>query len=129
MGLGYSPTVQSTTWNKIMAQQEAIKLIDVRRGGLMKMMGSAVLGRDAKEVDRVREAIKSFNSGLVGTEYRGKAITSAALRASVDGQARSRAAQEAGTSVRKTDIPIMQEVQKMFPNSEIISARRVKGTF
>ena len=124
MAAGYTPYRQSLQWNRIMAGVEVTKLWDVRRTGLMKQMGNAVLGKDPKEVDRVREAIKEFNAGLPN-EARGKAITSDALKQSIGTQARSRAAQEAEGSVKKSDIPILREVQKLYPQSQATAVRRV----
>lgn len=127
MGMGYTPYRQSLQWNRIMAGQEVVKLWDIRRTGLMKQFGNAALGHDEKEMARVKEAIKNFNTGLP-EEARGKAISSDTLRQSVGTQARSRSAQEAELSVKKSDIPILREVQKLFPASQATSVRRVPKT-
>lgn len=124
MGMGYTPYRQSLQWNRIMAGQEAVKLWDIRRTGLMKQMGNAVLGKDEKEIATMREAILKFNSSLP-PEARGKAISGDTLRQSIGTQARSRAAQEAESSVKKSDIPILREVQKLYPESQATSVRRV----
>lgn len=124
MAMGYTPYRQSLQWNRIMAGQEAVKLWDIRRTGLMKQMGNAVLGRDQKEIDTMKESIKKFNESLP-PEARGKAISSDTLRQSIGTQARSRAAQEAESSVKKSDIPILREVQKLYPQSQATSVRRV----
>ena len=127
IGMGYTPYRTNLQWDRIMAGQEAVKLWDIRRQGLMKQMGNAVLGKDQKEIDRVRVAIKKFNEDLP-PEARGKAITSDAMKQSLGGQARTRAAQEAELSVRKSDIPILKEVQSMYPDSQITGVRKVRGT-
>jgi hypothetical protein len=127
MGMGYTPFRQSLQWNIIMAKQEVVKLWDIRRTGLMKQFGNAALGHDEKEMGRVKEAIKTFNSNLP-EEARGKAISSDTLRQSVGTQARSRAAQEAGLSVKKSDIPILREVEKLYPQSQATSVHRVPKT-
>lgn len=121
---GYSPYRQSLQWDRIMAGQEATKLWDIRRQVLMKQMGNAVLGHDQKEVEKVKGAIQNFNTGLP-VEARGKAISGDTLRQSVGSQARSRQAQEAELSVKKSDIPILREVQKLYPASQATSVRRV----
>lgn len=126
MAAGYTPYRQSLQWNRIMAGQEAVKLWDIRRTGLMKQMGNAVLGRDEKEIERVKGAIKEFNSGLP-PEARGKAISSDVLRQSIGTQARSRQAQEAESSVKKSDIPILRKVQELYPESQATSVRKVRG--
>ncbi len=127
MAAGYTPYRQNLQWDRIMAGQEAVKLWDFRRTGLMKQMGNAVLGKDPKEIERVKGAIKSFNESLPH-EARGKAITSDTLTKSIQTQARTRQAQEAESSVKKSDIPILQEVQKLYPESRATSVRRVRGT-
>lgn len=127
VGMGYTPLKSSLYWDRTIAGMEAVKLWDIRREGLMKQMGNAVLGRDQKEIDRVREAIKKFNADLP-VEARGKAISSDAMRQSIGGQARSRAARDQELSVRKSDIPILQEVQKMYPQGTVTSVKKVRGT-
>lgn len=123
---GYTPYRQSLQWNRVMAGQEVTKLWDIQRTGLMKQMGNAVLGHDQKEIDKVRTAIQKFNTNLP-TEARGKAITSDTLRSSLGTQARTRAAQEAELSVKKSDIPILQEVQKLYPESQRTTVRKVRA--
>lgn len=127
MALGYTPVRTSAYWDATMAAVEHDKMWDVRRTGLMKQYGNALLGKDPKEIDRVREAIVQFNNLVKDTSARGKAISSDTLRQSIQTQARSRAAQEAGTSVKKSSIPILQEVKKLYPDAEVISGRRVRG--
>lgn len=124
IGMGYSPYRQSLQWDRIMAGQEATKLWDVKRQVLMKQMGNAVLGHDQKEVDKMRGAIQNFNKDLP-VEARAKAISGDTLRQSVGSQARSRQAQEAELSVKKSDIPILREVQKLYPASQATAVRRV----
>lgn len=124
MAMGYTPYRQALQWDRVMAGQEVVKLWDIRRTGLMKQFGNAVMGKDEKEIERVKGAIKEFNSSLP-QEARGKAITSDTLRQSVGTQARTRAAQEAESSVKKSDIPILREVQKLYPESRATSIRRV----
>jgi hypothetical protein len=127
MAMGYTPYRQSLQWNRIMAGQEVTKLWDIQRTGLMKQMGNAIQGKDEKEIARVKESIKKFNENLP-TEARGKAITSDSLRQSVGTQARTRAAQEAEASTKKSDIPILREVQKLYPQSQATSVRKVRGS-
>lgn len=128
MGMGYTPFRQSLQWNRIMAMQEVVKLWDIRRTGLTKQMGNAVFGKDDKEIARVKEAITKFNEGLP-PEARGKAITGETLKKSLDMQARQRNAQENESSVKRSDRPIMEEVGKLYPASQMVGRpRRVSGT-
>lgn len=126
IGAGYQPFRTSLQWDRVIAGRDAVKLWDIRREGLMKQFGNATLGQDKKEIDHVRGAIVEFNKGLP-PEARGKAITADVLRQSVGTQARSRAAREAESSVRKSDIPILREVQKLYPESRAVSVRKVSG--
>lgn len=128
MGMGYTPFRQSLQWNRIMAMQEVVKLWDIRRTGLTKQMGNAVFGKDDKEIARVKEAITKFNEGLP-PEARGKAITGETLKKSLDMQARQRYAQENESSVKRSDRPIMEEVGKLYPASQMVGRpRRVSGS-
>lgn len=122
---GYTPFRTALQWDRVIAGRDAVKLWDIRREGLMKQYGNASLGKDQKEMDRVRGAIVEFNKNLPD-EAKGKAITADTLRASVGTQARSRAAREAESSVRKADIPILREVQKLYPESRAVSVKKVQ---
>jgi len=124
MSMGYTPAVQTQYWDRTMAGVEAVRLWDIQRTGLMKQMGNAVLGKDQKEITRVKDAIQRFNSTLP-REAAGKAITGDVLRQSIGTQAQSRAAQEAEVSVKKSDIPILHEVQRLYPDAKATSVRRV----
>lgn len=122
---GYQPFRTALQWDRVIAGRDAVKLWDIRREGLMKQFGNATFGQDQKEIDRVRGAILEFNKSLPDAA-RGKAITGDVLRASVGTQARSRAAREAESSVRRSDIPILQEVQKLYPASRAVSVKKVQ---
>lgn len=121
---GYVPARQSLQWDRILASQDAVKLWHIRREGLMKQFGNAVLGGDPKEIPRARDAIVAFNKSLP-PEARGQAITSDSISKSVRMKARNRAAQEGELSLRKGDIPIMRKVQQLYPESRASGPRPV----
>jgi hypothetical protein len=117
MGAGYTPYRQSLEWEKVLATNDASKLWDIRRQGLMRQFGNAAIGKDAAEVARVREAIVNFNRDLP-PEAKGQAISSDTLRKSVETRARDRIIQEQGLPLHKKDIPIRREVDKLYPDSQ-----------
>jgi hypothetical protein len=121
---GYVPARQSLQWDRILASQDAVKLWHIRREGLMKQYGNAVLGGDPKEIPRVRDAIVQFNRGLP-PEARGQAITGESIQKSVAMKARNRAAQEGELSLNPRDAPIMRKVQQLYPESQSKGPRRV----
>lgn len=121
---GYQPLRLSGYWDKTIAKREAAALWDVRRQVLMRQMGNAVRGGDEKEIDQVRNAINVFNDTLP-EDARGKAITKKSLDASAKMQQRQRAATEAGTSMKKSDVPIYQSIDRMYPDYEAI-VRKVR---
>jgi hypothetical protein len=69
------------------------------------------------------QSIRKFNESLP-PEARGKVITSEALKKSMETRARARAAREAGSSVRKSDVPILRKVQELYPDANV-TVRRV----
>jgi hypothetical protein len=117
MANGYNPFRQSYETEKAMAQYDAVKMIDIRREALMKQFGNAAIGRDQKEMERVRGGIRDFNQKLP-QEHKSKAITSEGLEKSVRTRAEGRVLEEQGLSRQKTNIPVMRDVeQKLYPES------------
>jgi len=117
LGMGYVPYRQNLEWDKVMSRQDAIKMWDIRREGLMRQFGNAVLGKDSEEKSRVIQGIREFNKTLP-PEARGKAITSETLQKSVEGRAEKRVMQEKGLSTKKSDIPIIRAEDKLYPESQ-----------
>src|SRR5262249_51912788 len=68
MGLGYQPLRVSKTWDRIVAQQEAIAYWDVRRSMLLNQFWAAHNQKDQEEVARVQQAIRKFNQEVAGSE-------------------------------------------------------------
>lgn len=119
---GYQPLRQSLKWDTVIAQRNEAKFFDIQRETLMRQFFNAKKGGTESEIVRMTEAIKKFNADLPD-EARGKSITGDSLRKSMQGRARSIAAQEGGTSVRKSDVPIMRKVQELYPESRSITRR------
>ena len=102
MGMGYMPYRQSYTWEQVMAQHDAAKMIDIQRTQIMGQFGNAMLGKDPEEKQKMREAVRYFNSNLQGPE-RAKAITSESLEKSVETKAKDRALQAQGLSPKTSE--------------------------
>lgn len=127
MALGYTPLRQSLAWDRAIAGMDAVKGWDIKREGLMRQFDAAYRGGVTAEIDSVKGAIQKYNESLPD-EARGKAITSDSLQKSMAARARARAAREEGLSVRKSDIPILLEVQRLYPDAKVTGTRRVQGT-
>jgi hypothetical protein len=121
MAAGYTPLRQSLTWDRIIAGTDAVKYWDIRRNGMMRQYDAA--RNDPIERESVMQSIRKFNESLP-PEARGKVITSEALKKSMETRARARAAREAGSSVRKSDVPILRKVQELYPDANV-TVRRV----
>jgi hypothetical protein len=88
-------------------------------------MAEAVLGRDQKELDTVREAIKKFNASVQGTPDRGMAITADSLRQSVAGRIREKYTRETpGLTSQRSKVPIAQDILSLFPETAVEIRRR-----
>lgn len=124
MAMGYQPLRLSATWDRIIAEREAVMFWDLRRQGLMRQMYQATRGSDRDQVKSVQEAIRKFNADLP-PEARGKAITGDALRQSFQTRARNQQLQEGGLSPQRSNNPILREIQRLHPEAEV-DVRRVR---
>lgn len=123
LAAGYTPYRQALEWDRVIAGQEAIKYWDIRRSGILTQYSRAMNTKDPEQLNSMREAVRKFNADL--PQYaKSKTITADSLRRSMEARQRARSAQEAGSSVRKTDIPILREIQRMYPESQA-TVRRV----
>lgn len=124
MGMGYQPLRLSAKWDYLMAAKEATDFWDIRREGLLRTAWTARQSGDEENWTRAQAAIRKFNADLP-EEARGKAITSDVLRKSFTTRAQAKQSQEAGVPRRKADIPLVQEIQRLYPEAEV-DVRRVK---
>lgn len=122
---GFQPTRLTAQWDLIRAEKDAKEFWVDRRQGLFKQYEEALAGGIPKEKENVIEAIKKFNGEVRDTSARTYAITSEQIRQSMMARARARMATEAGVSVQKRDIPLMQEIQGLYPEATI-DVRRVR---
>jgi hypothetical protein len=111
---GYQPRRLTARWESIQAQQEASTYWDLRRGILLRQFGDAVKSQNPEDRARVVSSIRSFNQELP-PEARMKALTSQALKESVQQRLKVKAKQEAGLPLARSDIPLSQNLQKYYP--------------
>lgn len=124
MAMGYQPLRLSATWDRIIAEREAVMFWDLRRQGLMRQAYQAARSGDREQVKSVQEAIRKFNADLP-QEARGKAITADALRQSFQTRARNQNLQEGGLSPQRSNNPIIREIQRLHPEAEV-DVRKVR---
>lgn len=115
MGMGYQPLRVSKTWNRIMNQQEAVAYWNIRREMLLNQFWAA--RGDPEERKHVLGAIKNFNNEVQGTEARLKAITTDTLQKSMQSRMQATKRYEAGSAIQKSDIPIIRDVQRLYPGA------------
>jgi hypothetical protein len=116
LGLGYTDLRRSNEWNRIMAENEHGKYIDMQRNGLMENFFEALKGGNEDELDRAKAKIVEFNGGL-SDEDRGKRIKPENLRQSVQGRERERVARERGVPVQRGRRPIAAEFERLYPRT------------
>ena len=124
MAAGFNSTRLSAQWDLIVAQREAIQYWDLRKQGLMRQAWAARKSGDKESWGQVLGAIRKFNTDLP-KEARLKAITADMLRGSFTARARAGNAQESGVPTHRSDIPIVQEIQRLYPEAQV-DVRRVR---
>jgi len=118
MAGGYQPLRLTAKWDRVMAEKEAIEFWDLRRNGLLRQFWSATQSGSADDRDRVRESIRRYNE-MLPDAAKGKAITSDTLRRSVDTRRRLQSLQEQGLPAQKSNVGIVQEIQRLHPLAEV----------
>lgn len=122
LGLGYQPLRLTAQWDRRFAEMEAITFWNLKREALLRQLWTA---RESKEdYARVYDAVRKYNETLP-PEARGKAISPETIRRSFAAKARSVRARESGIPRVKADIPIVREIQRLYPEAEV-DVRRVK---
>lgn len=118
MAGGYQPLRLTAKWDRVMAEKEAIEYWDLRRNGLLRQFWSATQSGSADDRDRVLESIRRYNE-MLPDAAKGKAITSDTLRRSVDTRRRLQSLQEQGLPTQKSNVGIVQEIQRLHPQAEV----------
>jgi hypothetical protein len=117
-GLGFTPERESAQRDLTMAQLEASKFLMLQKQTLMGNFYEALAGQNSEEIDRVNEAIRTFNGDL--PDYmKSEAITSKALMSSTKGHVRGRVAKESGVPVQKKMTPAYREIEKLYPGATV----------
>lgn len=123
IGMGYQTIREQSHWDNVMAQQELVNFYKIQREGLLQSLYEAKAGQNDEEFNSVREAIKQFNRDL--PEWaRGSVITSDTAQKSLEARLRGRALREAGIPAQKGNIPLAQELNRLYPESVIDVRRR-----
>jgi DNA-binding transcriptional regulator GbsR (MarR family) len=74
------------------------------------------VGQNQKEIEDVKKAIIKFNEQLP-ERAKSQAITSEAAEKSMTVREADRAKRELGIPLQNKNIPLSQEMQKLFPNT------------
>lgn len=122
IALGYQPLRLQTKWDSIMAKAELEKYYDIQQKGLLANFYEAVAGKTESEIDSVRQAIGQFNSGLPDWA-KSRQITGDMVQKSVEGHFRVKARRDAGVPLHDTNVPLAQEIDRLYPES-VIDVRR-----
>jgi hypothetical protein len=123
LGMGYQPLRLTAQWDRRMAEMEATAYWDIRRQTVLNQLWAA--RQNPETYQRVLGAVRKFNEEVQGTPARGKALTGEVISRSFQTRARAGAARESGVPRNRADIPIVQEMQRLYPEAEI-DVRRTK---
>jgi hypothetical protein len=122
--LGYNPTRLSQQYDRNEAAREVESFWDLRHEGLMRQAWEAKKSGDKDEYQRVVGAIRNYNSQLPD-DARGKAISGDQLRQYFEKRARTQAEIEQGISPNRKNVPIMQSIQKLYPEAQSVGKQRL----
>ena len=121
MGLGFTPERLSSHYDVMQAKYEQQAAWNLKRGAILKQLWLA--RDDSDEFDRVLEAVNGFNNSL--TELTASlAISTKTIKRSFETRYRGLEARKAGRPVDKKFIPLYEEIQGVYPDSEI----QIEGT-
>ncbi len=124
MAAGFNPTRLSSQWDRIIAERDAVMFWNLRKEGLLRQAWNAKKSGDTDSWENVLGSIRKFNAELP-QEARMKAITADGLRQSFLARARATNASESGVPTHRSDIPIVRDIQRLYPESQI-DVRRVR---
>jgi hypothetical protein len=114
-GLGFTPTRMSRYWDKQRAVLEAQAFWATRRGMLMKQFDHALQTRDASVIDDVRKAISRYNNEVA---IPGLGISSEEIMNSIRARTKARMRVEQGLPANNRNVPLVQQMNKLFPEAE-----------
>lgn len=116
---GYTPLRLSKEWSRIRAEAEGQMFWEVRREALLNQFWAASSQNDKGDTARVRQAIINFNNEIKGTSARGYAITGETLQRSIQARAMTKAKQEAGVPRSEMAYPLVQDIRRLHPGSQV----------
>lgn len=113
---GYNNVRNSSYWDRVMAEREAISFWNLRKTGLLKQYYEAT-GNEAQR-KQVWGAIQKYNSDLP-KEAADMKIKQETIDRSMKARERNRAAQESGEAVQKSTRGLQKSIQRLYPESAI----------
>lgn len=123
---GYQPERKTANMAAITAAKEQETYWDLRREMLLRQAWAARRSGDDAQWQGVREGIARFNNDVKGTEARGKAITTAALKSHFENAAKGQIGTETMVPTSKRNVPLWMDVMKQYPEATPAGRLRVK---
>lgn len=114
MGIGYQPLALTSAWDRLRAIAEVKAFWQLRHDALLHQISEAYVQGDKEEQDRVKGAIKAFNSQLP-QEAKGFAVTSDSIISSVQGRAKDFKILSRGGAVDKRTAGVIKVLDPLFP--------------
>jgi hypothetical protein len=118
MAAGFQPQRLTQKWDVIMAQREAQDFWQLKRDGLLRQAWQARSSDDKENYTRAIQAIRDFNTNLP-REARTQAITADNIIESFTSRARAKAMTELGLPTSRKDIPLVRDIQRLYPGAEV----------
>lgn len=116
MAMGYNNLRSTYKWDAVMAERDMEKYYDFRRQGLMGNLQDAIDSGDEERREAAVEKIRDFNASLED-RARGKAITGDQARQSLVRREQLKAAKEAGVADKRSNAPIREYLETIFPGA------------
>lgn len=124
LALGFQPLRVTRAWDRRLAQMEAETYIDVRRNMLLQQHFQTREDPDAQ--DKVKIAIENFNEMISDGPFVGKKIDGKVLVESMRNKMKEENALQTGIPQERSNIPIAQEVMKLYPKATVTEEKRVR---
>jgi hypothetical protein len=118
MSAGFQPLRLTQKWDLIMAQREQEQFWDLKRQALLRQATQAKANDDEENFQRSLAAIRDFNDNLPD-EARAKAIKASSISEAIRTHMKGAAKLESGLPTTKSDIGIVQDIQRLYPGAEI----------
>ena len=114
----FQPRRLTARYEELRNQSEKIKFYDTQRSMILEQWATAIRGNNPDEREKMRVATQEFNASLP-VAARGFSLSSDTIQRSVAQRLRSQQMMEAGFAVQRGRIPLIQEMQKLYPESAV----------